>query len=401
MNALQRLLSLSPQERTQLGVEATPSEIAHQPEMWRDTAGRVAETAPGLRALFGQLSLPGRAAEVVFAGAGTSDFVGRCLEAPVSAAWRTRALAVPTTDIVTHPAWAFPSARPAVLVSFARSGNSPESVAAMDLALALRPEVRHLVITCNAEGELAKRAAGLGDRAFALVLHPRTNDRGLAMTSAFTSMVIAGLGLAYLDRVEEYVDLVDRTATAAERVLEVAPDIADSLAKHGPQRACFLGSGPLLGAATECHLKLQELTDGRIICFYDTFLGLRHGPRAAIREDTLVVCFLSSDPQVRRYELDLIRSNRAQGIGLAHVIVADRADQELSGLAEHVIAYDPDGMLALPDAFAAPVVTIVGQLLGLFASLASGLKPDTPSAGGVISRVVQGVTIYPWEGEQP
>jgi len=274
-------------------------------------------------------------------------------------------------------------------------------VAAMDLALALRPEVRHLVITCNAEGELAKRAAGLGDRAFALVLDPRTNDRGLAMTSAFTSMVIAGLGLAYLDRVEEYVDLVDRTATAAERVLEVAPDIADSLAKHGPQRACFLGSGPLLGAATECHLKLQELTDGRIICFYDTFLGLRHGPRAAIREDTLVVCFLSSDPQVRRYELDLIRSNRAQGIGLAHVIVADRADQELSGLAEHVIAYDPDGMLALPDAFAAPVVTIVGQLLGLFASLASGLKPDTPSAGGVISRVVQGVTIYPWEGEQP
>jgi len=401
MDALHRLLSLSTQEKTHLGVAATPSEIAHQPEMWRDTAGRVAEAAPGLRALLGQVGLPDRAAEVVFAGAGTSDFVGRCLEAPVSAALRTRALAVPTTDIVTHPAWAFPSARPAVLVSFARSGDSPESLAAMELALALRPEVRHLVITCNAEGELAKRAASLGERAYTLVLHPRTNDRGLAMTSAFTSMVIAGLGLAYLDRVDEYVALVHRAAVAAERVLGVAPDTTDSLAKRGPRRACFLGSGPLLGAATECHLKLQELTDGRIICFYDTFLGLRHGPRAAIHEDTLVVCFLSSNPQVRRYELDLIRSNHAQGIGLAHVLVTAQSDDELSGLAEHVIAYDPDGTLTLPDAFAAPVVTIVGQLLGLFASLASGLKPDAPSAGGVISRVVQGVTIYPWEGEQP
>lgn len=394
MNALQRLLSLSPQEKAQLGVEATPGEIAQQPEVWRDTAARVAAAAPQLRALLAQA---GERADVVFAGAGTSDFVGRCLQGPVSAALQTRALAVPTTDIVTHPEYAFPSARPGLMVSFARSGNSPESVAAMEIALAERPEVRHLIITCNAEGELAKRAAPLGDRAFALVLDPRTNDRGLAMTSAFTSMVVAGLGLAYLDRVEEYLDLVDRAAAAGARVLETAPDIAEALAQRRPQRACFLGSGALLGAAVECHLKLQELTDGGVICFYDSFLGLRHGPRAAIHDDTLVVCFLSSEPQTRRYELDLIRSNRAQGIGLAHLLLAAQADTELQSLADHVLAYDPDGTLALPDALVSPVVTIVGQLLGVFASLAHNLKPDTPSAGGVISRVVQGVTIYPWE----
>ena len=367
MNPLQRLLALDAAEKAALGIEATPAEIAQQPEMWRDTARRFADAAPAIRDLLAQVGLPGGSPEIVFAGAGTSDFVGRCLQGPVSAALATRAIACPTTDIVTHPQYAFPADRPALMVSFARSGNSPESVAAMDAVLDERPRARHLVITCNEDGELAQRARGLGDRAYTLVLHPRTNDRGLAMTSAFTSMVVAGLGLAFAVRIDEYLGLVDRMAAAGETMLDATPAAAEAMAKRGPRRACFLGSGALYGAAVESHLKLQELTDGSIICLCDTFLGIRHGPRAAIHDDTLVVYFLSSDPAVRRYELDLIRGNHDQGVGLAHLIVADRTDD------------------------------IAGQLLGLFASLERGLKPDEPSAAGVIHRVVRGVTIYPRE----
>jgi tagatose-6-phosphate ketose/aldose isomerase len=412
-NPLQRLLDLTAEEKARLGVEATPGEIAQQPEMWRDTARRFAESAGRVRGLLASAGLrlgsasphpehrrgaglPRGAAEIVLGGAGTSDFVGRCVQGPVSRALGTRCLAIPTTDIVTHPEDAFPTDRPAIMVSFARSGNSPESLAALDIALAERPAMRHLVITCNGEGELARRAAGLGERAVVLALHPRTNDRGLAMTSSFSSMVVAGLGLAYLDRVEEYVGLVDRMAGAGETMLQVMPEVAERLIGRGPERACFLGSGPAFGAAVESHLKLQELTDGQLICFCDTFLGIRHGPRAAIRSSTLVVCFVASDPHVRRYELDLIRANRQQRVGMAHLIVVGR-DEGLRELADEVVAFDPDGRLGLPDHMAAPVFTIAGQLLGLFASLARGLKPDVPSAGGVIHRVVQGVTIYPRE----
>jgi tagatose-6-phosphate ketose/aldose isomerase len=397
MNSLQRLLSLSAAEKARLGIEATPAEIAQQPEMWRDTARRFAAAAPDIRKLLAQIGLPGGSSEIIFSGAGTSDFVGRCVQGPVSAALATRGIACPTTDIVTHPEYAFPADRPALMVSFARSGNSPESVAALDIVVAERPQTRHLVITCNEQGELARRARQLGDRAFCLALDPRTNDLGLAMTSAFTSMVVAGLGLAYLYQTEDYLALVERLADAGECVLRLAPDITQSLIKRRPRRACFLGSGALYGAAVESHLKLQELTDGNIICLCDTFLGIRHGPRAAIHDDTLVVCFLSSDSYVRRYELDLVRGNRQQKVGLAHLVIADRADDGLTGLADEVIAYDPEGKLKLPDHMLPPAATIVGQLLGLFASLDHGLKPDTPSASGVISRVVQGVTIYPRE----
>jgi len=396
MNALETLLALGPAERARLGIEATPAEIAQQPEMWRDTARRVAESAPRLRELLAEVGLPGGSAEVILSGAGTSDFVGRCLQGPLGAALHTRAIAIPTTDIVSHPLYAFPADRPALMVSFARSGNSPESVAAVDLALSERPQVRHLAITCNEDGALAGRIREQAGRAAALVLDPRTNDRGLAMTSSFTSMVVAGLGLAYLNRIEEYLSLVDRLAEAGERVLRDAPDIAQALARKRPSRACFLGSGPLYGAAVESHLKLQEMTDGAVICLCDTFLGIRHGPRAAIRDDTLVVSFVSSDPYVRRYEVDLIRANRQQRIGLAHLIVADRSEG-LRDLADELVAFDPEGALCLPDEALPPAATMVGQLLGLFSSLERGLKPDAPSAGGVIHRVVQGVTIYGWE----
>ena len=253
--------------------------------------------------------------------------------------------------------------------------------------------MHHLVITCNEESELTRRARQAGERAQVLALHPRTNDRGLAMTSGFTSMVVVGLGLARLDRIEEYRRLVDRLVTAGEEVLEVGPEIAETLIKRRPGQACFLGSGPLLGAAAESHLKVQEMTDGRVPCLFDTFLGIRHGPRAAIHDDTLVGCFLASDPHVRRYELDLVRGNREQRLGLAHLIVADRGE-EVAHLADEVVTFDPEGRLRLPDQMLAPVHTIVGQLLGLFASLEHGLRPDSPSAGGAIHRVVQGVTIY-------
>lgn len=394
MNTLQQLLAASPTEKDARGITATPAEIAQQPELWRDTARRFVEVAPDISELFQHIGLPHTSAEVVFAGAGTSDFVGRCLQGPVSAALATRALAIPTTDIVTHPAYAFPADRPGLMVSCARSGNSPESAAAMDLVLAERPAVRHLVITCNQEGALARRAAELGARAVTLALDPRTDDRGLAMTSSFSSMVVAGLGLAYLGRAEEYLNVVARMTTAAETLLAAMPDVAARLIAQGPTRACFLGSGAAYGAAVESHLKLQELTDGDLLCFCDTFLGIRHGPRAAIRDKTLVTCFLASNPEVRRYELDLIRANREQGIGLAHLIVADRRDG-LTGLAGEVVAFDPEDRLTLPDEVTAPIYVITGQLLGLFASLARGLKPDAPSAGGAIHRVVQGVTIYP------
>ncbi len=423
-NPLDELLKLSDQELLERGI-ITAREIAQQPEMWRDTARRFVNFAPGLMnqdntATYGLLDVhhydwgvPQAAKlphEIIFTGAGTSHFVGLCVMDAVGKGLGLRTLAIPTTDIVTHPEDAFRVVWgedwPSILVSFARSGNSPESLAVIDIAFKQWHLLRHLVITCNPDGQLAKRVQTTS-KSQVLVLHPATNDRGLAMTSSFTSMVIAGLGLAYLLKGEplspRYCADVAIAAKAAEHLMREYAYYIEQLINHNDfRRACFLGSGSLYGAAVESHLKLQELTDGQIICLADTFLGIRHGPRAAIRDDTLVVYFLSSDPAVRRYEMDLVRQNLEQKVGAAHVMVcANDPEYEIGKLTTAKGPFRWDFGVPkkdqLPDHMLAPVMTIVGQLLGFFASLKYGFKPDTPSASGSISRVVEGVTIYPRE----
>ena len=163
---------------------------------------------------------------------------------------------------------------------------------------------------------------------------------------------------------------------------------------NGFERAFFLGSGCLYGCAVESSLKLQEMTDGKIICKADTFLGIRHGPKAVINDKTIVVYLLSSEPRTRKYELDLMREIKNENLGMIKAVVCDKADEEIKGNANQVFEFNREGKFNIPD-FYRPIMDVtVGQLLGLFKSLKMGLKPDNPNEKGVINRVVKGVKIY-------
>ncbi|HWI50633.1 MAG TPA: SIS domain-containing protein [Symbiobacteriaceae bacterium] len=381
MNKLQEILALPETERQRRGLLDTPREIAHQPEAWRKTAEVVLQNAPALQGFLQE--------RLVFSGAGTSHFIGLSL----AGLFRRRgfhAEAVASTEITVDATEALPPGNFG-FVSFARSGNSPEGNHAFRLVSRLFPGAGQLVITCNPDGELYRLA---GDRpgAVRLLLPPMTNDRGLAMTSSYTSMVIAGQGLALSGRPETYAAAVQRMAGMARRVLDAYPTALAEVAARRPTRALFLGTGTLLGAATEAHLKVQEMTAGKVMARAESFLGLRHGPMALIDPDTLVVAFLSAHPERQRYEWDLLRELRAKGLGALTVAVAD-SGAGLDGLADVVVEVDPAAAEPLSDDLRPPVYVVAAQLLALFLSLEVGLAPDTPSAG-VINRVVQGVTIY-------
>lgn len=380
MNPFHQLLHLSPAELEQRGLAHTPAEIAQQPEAWRRTAAIVRQAAPELKRFLEA------APRLVFSGAGTSHYIGLSLEALFRRAGLD-AVAIPSTEITIDAEGALPPG-PLGLVSFARSGNSPETNQAFRAVARRRPGAPQLAITCNAEGELYRLPG-----ATRLLLPPETNDRGLAMTSSYTSMVVAAQGLASLTDLDGYERTVERLATMAQRVMdEHAGALADA-ARLRPRRALFLGTGTLQGAATEAHLKVQEMTGGRVIGLAESFLGLRHGPMAAVDDQTLIVCFLSAAPERRRYELDLMRELKAKGLGARTIAVADDG-RDLDGLADAVVAVDPAGAgEPLADDRRPPVYVVAAQLLALFLSLEMGLKPDAPS-NGVINRVVQGVRLY-------
>ena len=384
MDALSALIGLP----DRLGAEHTAAEIAQQPATWPGTLALCRRQQAELRALVaGRAGMP-----VLLAGAGTSDFIGRSVERLLQQRWCTPVRAVASTELLTGMDDWLRTVEGALCISFSRSGESSEGVAVIEEMKRRFPRVAHLVITCNAQGVMAKLMQGQA-QSYALVLDPATNDRGLAMTSSFSNMVVAGQSLAYLDDLNGYAGMLEQLAASAGSLLPRAADAAAELAKRGLTRVCFLGSGALRATAAESALKVQELTAGRIFTMSESFLGLRHGPLSFIDQQTLVVAYVASDAQTRLYESDLLRELHDKRLGATIAATGFALTPKLLEVAE--VALDlGEGADAPPDALRPPLDVIFGQLLGLFCSLEAGLKPDTPSPSGAISRVVSHVKIH-------
>lgn len=370
------------------GGGTTAREIAQQPDVWREAermvASRRGEIDAFLRPLMDRPDL-----RIILMGAGTSAFVGEILAPALSRRTGRRVDAVATTDVVSNPREYFTDDEPTLLVSFARSGNSPESVAATELADRLLSECHHLVLTCDRGGRLYERHAR-ADGSAVLLMPEATNDQGFAMTSSFTSMTLAAW--LVLGNVADADKLVGRLATAAERMLATREEDIRRLASSGYKRVVFLGSGPLKGLAHESSLKLLELTAGEIVTYFESPLGFRHGPKSILDDRTLAILYVSGDEHTRKYDLDLLselKSSMPSGNVIAVSGTDAGSDDPGLWLVEGVGGVD-DAALALP-------FVVVAQLLGLCFSLELGYTPDNPFPNQEVNRVVQGVSIHPLE----
>ncbi|GHD65855.1 SIS domain-containing protein [Jeongeupia chitinilytica] len=365
------------------GAIHTAREIAQQPRLWREITATLQASAadwqPWLNDLLATPNL-----RVVMTGAGTSAFAGKTLAPVLRERTGLRIDPVATTDIVGDPqAWLDPRL-PTLLVSFARSGNSPESVAAVELADQLLPDCRHLILTCNPDGALARYAAG-NPRVRCVLMPDGANDQSFAMTSSFTSMFVSAALMLGAVPLADAAARVESVAALCEAKLALWPQRARQLAIDGFERVVYLGSNGLAGLAEEASLKLLELTAGRIATRFDSPLGVRHGPKFMIDARTCVLVFMSSKPYTRRYDDDLYAELVGNGIAPQVIALGTGAGDTL----QVELADADDLWLALP-------YLLFAQLFAFEASLAAGLTPDNPCPTGEVNRVVQGVTIYPY-----
>jgi tagatose-6-phosphate ketose/aldose isomerase len=390
---LSAILDLSAAEKRDGGLLYTPREIAQQPATWVATFDDMRMREKELLSFLDAAGVSGPASErptVFLIGAGTSDYIGWSLHHLLRTKWQCEVIPVASTSLLTNfPEYLLKEKR-YLWVSFSRSGDSPEGVAVLERALAECKRIAHILVTCNVDGRMNKAVQGRED-CFSIVLDDATNDRGLAMTSSFTNMVLAGQILAHAGNIGEYEPILRVLASAAEALLPKAAALASELARTGFKRACFVGSGLLAGAALESALKLLELTAGKVQTMTQPTLALRHGPMAALNRDTLFVSLISSQPQRRQYELALLREVGSKQLAGTRVAVATDPES-LPALADFVLT--PGTKEPIPDLYRPVLDVVFGQLLGLFASIQFGLKPDDPSPSGAISRVVHNVDIY-------
>jgi len=377
-----------PQERLQTaGGYWTAREISQQPAIWPQIEQLIAGDTAASRAFLGTLMQRGDL-RIVLTGAGTSAFVGECVAPALARKTGLRVDAVATTDLVGSPKSWLKHEVPTLLVSFARSGNSPESVAALNLAEQSVQECHHLIFTCNADGALYR--LGKYTRNTRIVLLPEeTNDRGFAMTSSFSGMLLAAA--MTFELIASDAESVAQLARSAAELLAGTMPLIGSLARERFERIVYLGSNALKGLAREAALKTLELSDGQVVAISDTPLGFRHGPKTIINGRSLVVVLLCNDPYTRRYEVDLLDELRADGVAarvLALTAQPARVHLHADDVALSGAAAASDLALCLPYA-------VFAQSLAFMQSLSLGLKPDVPNARGTVNRVVQGVTIYP------
>jgi tagatose-6-phosphate ketose/aldose isomerase len=389
------MFGLSSAQLESSGARWTAREILQQPQIWSDIARLVAGEAAGLSVFLKPL-LAKPDLRIVLTGAGTSAHIGECLAPALSRMSGRRVEAISTTDLVASPSSYLTSSVPTLLVSFGRSGGSPESVGAVTIADIELDHCSHLIFTCDADGALYKRAQ-TAPRSHALLLPEKSNDRSFAMTSSFTGMLLAA-ALALGAVPTDGKSFVEGLAPMAKRVLPDCLSVLQRLVASQFQRVVYLGSKEFKGLARESALKMLELTDGQVVAISESSLGFRHGPKTILNSKTLVVVYVSNDDYTRQYDLDLISELRGDGVAGRVVALTGRVgtpahpDNIVLGASGDSLAEGSDLGLCFP-------YVMFAQSLALLRSLSLGVRPDSPNAAGTVSRVVKGVTIHPWRGK--
>lgn len=387
------MLHYTKEDLLELGAEITTREIYQQPDVWREAFEFYQAKREEIAAFLQEIADKHDYIKVILTGAGTSAYVGDTLlpyfkEVYDERKWNFNAIA--TTDIVANPATYLKKDVATVLVSFARSGNSPESVATVDLAKSLVDELYQVTITCAADGKLALQAHG-DDRNLLLLQPAVSNDAGFAMTSSFTSMMLTAL--LVFDPTEFAVksERFEVVFSLARKVLDKAEDVKE-LVDLDFNRVIYLGAGPFFGLAHEAQLKILELTAGQVATMYESPVGFRHGPKSLINDNTVVLVFGTTTDYTRKYDLDLVREVAGDQIARRVVLLSDQAFG-LENVKE--VALGCGGVLN--DIYRVFPYIVYAQLFALLTSLKVENKPDTPSPTGTVNRVVQGVIIHDYQ----
>lgn len=383
-------------ELTKLGAQITTKEIKQQPELWEEAfanyeaaEGKITEFLNGVTA-----KANGKIVRVIFTGAGTSAYTGDTVTPYLNKHGdrsRFSFESIASTDIVSAPYDFLEPETPTILVSFARSGNSPESVKTVELAQQVISNLHELTITCAPEGKLAKRTEGEAKNL--LLLQPSgSNDKGFAMTGSFSCMALTALLVFDQASLAAKADYVATIVKMGHEVIAREAEI-QNLADDDFNRITYLGSGSLGGLTREAQLKILELTAGQLATIFDTSMGFRHGPKSFVNAKTLVFDFLSNNAYTRQYDVDVMEEIKGDGIARRVVAVGTDQGNNFSGENFAFKTGDPD----LPEGYQALPDVMFAQTLALLSSIKVGNLPDTPSPTGTVNRVVKGVILHDYE----
>ena len=371
------------------GAGNTAREIAQQPVLWRKLADYL-ETRRSDIALFMDKMEKVHGLRTVFTGAGSSAFIGESMQMLLSGESSLLCEAVHTTDIVASPESTLAKV-PTLLVSYSRSGESPESIGALKYAKKRIPELYNMVFVCKADSSVSKYAKGAGDTLL-LNMPPESCDLGFAMTSSISCMALATWCVYGYKDMDRRLTSIRRLADIAEVEMDGLDKAAQTAATWEFDRIVFLGCGTLRGLAREAAIKMLELTAGDVNSGWDTPTGFRHGPKSVVNANTVTVHLMSNLQHTRKYDDSLLIEVLQQRSGNRTIAVApDFKDAPSSDLD---VSYSGSDEVT-GEIFPYIMDLLFVQMLALEKSMLLSKTTDNPAPGGQVNRVVKGIEVYP------
>lgn len=373
----------------------TAKEIYQQPEFWLKTLEIIESNKDKIENFIDE-RLRKEKIRVIFTGAGTSAYVGEVVIPYLNKRKEYVFEAIPTTDIVSNPESYFKKHIPTILVSFARSGDSPESVAAYDLANRLVDDISHIFITCNSSGKLAKMSEK-NENTLLLLMPDKSNDLGFAMTSSFSCMTIAASLIFDMENLEENKKQISEMSAIGRNIIDEGYKEEKELLDYDYKRVVYLGSSSFFGISKESSLKLLELTRGQIISFNETVLGFRHGPKSIVDDKTLIFLYVSIDDYARQYDIDML-NEIYNNVGEHKIIsITKEHDEDAKKNSNHQLCLSKYPIKIDNEIYISLLYLLYAQIFALLYSVKANVEPDNPNPSGIVNRVVKGVSIYSYD----
>lgn len=389
---MKKIFNIEKEELINLKANITAEEIERQPRLWEETLAIIEKNMSKIETCVDK-ALKTENIRIIFTGAGTSAYVGDTIAPYLRKKIGVRVETIATTDIITNPEEYFEKNTPTLLVSFARSGNSPESLATYELAKQCVTDITQIVITCNQEGSLAKKAE-IDKENLVIFMPEESNDKGFAMTGSFTCMLLTALLIFDLKELDKNKEYVQKIVERGNYILGKEVDTIRNIVDYEAERIVFLGSSSMRGLATEAALKILELVSGKIITVSESVLGFRHGPKSIINDATLVFMFMSKEAYTRKYEIDLLKEMHNEKGSKKVVAITTGRDLEIEENVDLVLVADESSEGYQADVYQALPFILFAQMYALLISIKLGITPDNPKPDGTVNRVVKGVNIY-------
>ena len=369
----------------------TATEIRQQPELWRETYKLILDQKESIQRFINKNV--DKNTRIVLTGAGTSDYVGDTVALELNKKLEAKVEAIATTDIVSNPNEYIEKNVKTILVSYARSGNSPESIGAYDLFENNVDDITQIVITCNKDGDLAKRCVN-NEKNMLVLMPEKSNDKSFAMTSSFSCMILATLLIFDIENIEKNKEFVEIVSSQAEEILDNRWSEIKQLVDYEAERVVYLGSGTLKGLCQEMALKNLELTSGQVTTICESVLGFRHGPKSIINDKTLVIIMATNEEYTKLYDIDLIKEIH-NDLGNHKLAVITYENDEI--MKENCSNYICVNGKTIPNIYKIFNYMIFGQMFGYLSSLKLNISPDNPRPDGTVNRVVKGVVIHQYK----